>query len=61
MSEMHWRIIYKLLETEVLLKNLQNGKDFKIRDLVYEPFELYTDVRKKNQIELIKAAVFELK
>jgi hypothetical protein len=58
---MHWRIIYKLLETEVLLKNLQNGKDFKIRDLIYEPFELYTDVRKRNQIELIKEAVFELK
>lgn len=61
MSEMHWRIVYKLLENEKLLQNLKNGKEFKIRDLIYEPFELYTDVRKRNQIELIKAAVFELK
>lgn len=61
MSEMHWKIIYKILDTEKLLLTLQNGKDFKIRDLLYEPFELYTDVRKRNQIELIKAAVFELK
>jgi hypothetical protein len=29
--------------------------------LLYEPFELFTDVRKRNQIELIKAVVFELK
>lgn len=30
-------------------------------DLLYEPYELFTDVRKRNQIELIKQVVFELK
>jgi len=30
-------------------------------DVIYEPYELYPDVRKRNQIELLKAAVFELK
>ena len=45
---MHWRIVYKLLENEKLLKNLQDGKEFKYRDLIYEPFELYTDIRKRN-------------
>lgn len=29
--------------------------------MLYEPFELFTDVRKRNQIELIKEVVFELK
>lgn len=32
-----------------------------IFDLMYEPYELFTDVRKRNQIELIKQLVFELK
>lgn len=32
-----------------------------IMDLLYEPFELVTDVRKRNQIELIKGVVFVLK
>lgn len=30
-------------------------------DLIYEPFDLYTDVRKRNQIELIKGVIFQLK
>jgi len=30
-------------------------------DLIYEPFELYTDVRKRSQIELIKGVIFQLK
>jgi len=30
-------------------------------DLLYEPFEIYTDVRKRVQIEIIRAIVFELK
>lgn len=32
-----------------------------VMDLLYEPFELVTDVRKRNQIELIKGVVFVLK
>lgn len=30
-------------------------------DIIYEPFELYTDVRKRTQIELIKGVIFQLK
>lgn len=30
-------------------------------DIIYEPFELYTDIRKRNQIEIIKNVIFELK
>mmetsp|Transcript_23105 Transcript_23105/g.35787 ORF Transcript_23105/g.35787 Transcript_23105/m.35787 type:complete len:412 (-) Transcript_23105:907-2142(-) len=30
-------------------------------DVIYEPFEVYTDIRKRSQIELLKAVVFELK
>jgi hypothetical protein len=30
-------------------------------ELIYEPYELFTDIRKRNQIELIKQVVFELK
>jgi len=29
--------------------------------LMYEPYELFTDVRKRNQIELIKDIVYALK
>lgn len=29
--------------------------------MLYEPFELYADVRKRHQIELIKGVIFELK
>lgn len=29
--------------------------------MLYEPFELYSDVRKRNMIELIKGVIFELK
>ena len=32
-----------------------------VSDILYEPFEIYTDVRKRIQIELIRAIVFELK
>ncbi len=30
-------------------------------DIIYEPFEIFTDVRKRNQIEILKTGVFELK
>ena len=30
-------------------------------DIIYEPFELYTEMRKRNQIEIIKNVIFELK
>lgn len=36
-------------------------KNPKAWDLLYEPYELFTDIRKRNQIEIIKQVVFELK
>lgn len=33
----------------------------KIYDIIYEPFELYTDARKRYQIELVKGVIFQLK
>ena len=32
-----------------------------IYDLLYDAFELYTDQRKRSQIELIREVIFELK
>ena len=42
---------------KVLLENHNPN----IWDLIYEAFELYTDPRKRMQIELLKEVIFELK
>lgn len=59
MEEMHWKVYFKIQELQKAQENLDKNPN--IFDLLYEPFELFTDVRKRNQIELIKGVVFELK
>ena len=39
----------------------ENAKAPNIFELIYEPYELHTDIRKRNQIELVKECIFELK
>jgi hypothetical protein len=47
------------------IRNLEEMKHIldnpNIWDLIYESFELYTDPRKRMQIELLKEVIFELK
>jgi hypothetical protein len=77
MEEFHWKVQFKIQALDVLRRKIeQDGKasggdkkkgdkdehgPLNIMDLLYEPFELVTDVRKRNQIELIKGVVFVLK
>lgn len=58
MEEMYWKVVFQLRKLEEIQKL---GNTVNIFDLLYEPYELYPDVRKRNQIELLKAVVFELK
>ena len=43
------------------IKERLAAEEVNMFDLIYEPFDLYTDVRKRNQIELIKGVIFQLK
>jgi hypothetical protein len=38
-----------------------NADPINIYDLLYDAFELYTDQRKRTQIEMIKEVIYELK
>lgn len=58
MEEMHWKVEYKRMKADELRGKLEKPN---IRDLLYEPYELYPDVRKRRQIELLRAVIFELK
>lgn len=58
---MHWRVFFKLMDIQKKMADLSEDKKLNIFDLIYEPYELFTDVRKRNQIELTKSVVFELK
>lgn len=60
MEEMHWKVYFKINELQKASEALDK-EDIPIFDMLYEPFELFTDVRKRNQIELIKSVVFDLK
>jgi len=60
MDTMHWKVQYKNRDLEELKKALE-AQIPNIYDLLYEAFELYTDQRKRTQIELIKEIIFELK
>jgi hypothetical protein len=59
MEEMHWRVHFTGEDPEKAREALDKGPA--IFALLYEPYELFTDVRKRNQIELIKQVVFDLK
>jgi len=58
MEEMYWRVAFQLKTAEEMQKDIGDPNVF---DILYEPFELYTDVRKRNQMEILKSVVFELK
>lgn len=70
MEEMHWTVVFnRLSEAEAeqklslidAIKERLAAEEGNMFDLIYEPFDLYTDVRKRNQIELIKGVIFQLK
>ena len=58
MDEIHWKVVYLEKELEYLKNALE---DPNIYDILYDSFELFTDKRKRSQIELLKECVFELK
>lgn len=58
MEEIHWKVVYLEKELEYLRASLEAPN---IYDILYNAFELYTDKRKRCQIELLKECVFELK
>lgn len=60
MEEIHWKVVYIERDLEELKKALEAPVP-NIYDLLYEAFELYTDQRKRAQIELIREVIFELK
>jgi WD40 repeat protein len=57
-AELRWKILTRKRELEDLRNNLHTLGSW---DLIYEPFELYTDSRKRMQIEMIQDIVFKLK
>jgi len=60
MEEIHWKVVYMERSLDDLKKSLEAAVP-NIYDLLYDAFELYTDQRKRTQIELIREVIFELK
>jgi hypothetical protein len=62
MEETHWKVslleAFKKVQNEDLRKTFDSMNPY---DLMYSAFELYTGKRKRTQIEILKAVVFELK
>lgn len=58
MEEIYWAVHYQIRNLEEMKKALDKPN---IWDLIYEGFELYTDTRKRLQIELLREVIFELK
>lgn len=58
MEEMYWKVVFQIRTIDDIKKSLENPQAI---DLIYEPYELYADGRKRNQIEILKSVVFELK
>jgi hypothetical protein len=58
MEEMYWQVKYAIKSLDEAKKHLENPN---IWDLIYDSFDLYTDSRKRMQIELLKEVIFELK
>jgi len=64
MDSMHWRVMFLRRDLEQLKEEVSESKPIdmiNIYDLLYDTFELYTDKRKRFQIEMIKQVIFELK
>ena len=61
MEEIHWKVSFIKLFNKVgedLKKTFENLNAY---DILYDAFDLYTNKRKRTQIEIIKKVVFELK
>ena len=58
MEEIYWNVKYQLQTLDEIKKKLDHPN---IWDLIYESFDLYTDSRKRMQIELLREVIFELK
>jgi hypothetical protein len=58
MEEMFWQVSYLNKNLEETKKTLESPN---IWDLIYEAYDLYSDSRKRIQIELLKEVLFELK
>ena len=58
MEEIHWRIVQTKRSIDDIKAALEGNSAF---ELIYEPYELYKDSRKRAQIEFLKQVVFELK
>lgn len=58
MEEIHWQIVQTKRNIDDLKAALESQNIF---EMLYEPYELYPDKRKRIQIEFLKEVVFELK
>ena len=55
MEEIHWRIIQTKRSVDDLKAAIETGAIF---EMLYEPYDLYRDKRKRAQIEFLKEVVF---
>lgn len=60
MDEMHWKVIQLEEKIDELRAKIEQPNPSPW-NLLYDAFELYTDKRKRIQIELLREVVFELK
>ena len=58
MEEMYWSVRYQIENLEEIKKKLDSPN---IWDLIYEAYDLYSNPRKRMQIELLREVIFELK
>ena len=63
MEEIHWKVSFIKLFNKVIedIRKSFEDKDFSAYDILYDAFDLYTNKRKRTQIEILKKVVFELK
>lgn len=60
MEEIHWKVV-QMEKTLEELRAMLSEEKIQAFNILYESFDLFTDKRKRAQIELLKACVFELK
>jgi hypothetical protein len=58
MEEMFWCVKLQIEQLDDIKKKLESPN---IWDLIYEPYDLYSNPRKRMQIELLREVIFELK
>lgn len=58
MEEIYWSVRYTLSTLDEIKKKLDHPN---IWDLIFDAYDLYTDPRKRMQIELLREVIFELK